>query len=167
MFSSVKILVRTALFLALAVLFPIIFHQFGLAGRVLLPMHIPVLLAGLLSGPISGVIVGLLAPSLSFALTGMPPPYAVPLMSVELPLYGLAAGLCYYRLRMNIYIALLAAMALGRVGFALALVVLGRFVNLPYGVEEYFQAAVVTGLPGILVQLALIPPVVAVIRRRR
>ena len=164
--ATPKMLVRTALFLALAVVFPIAFHQFGLGGRIFLPMHIPVLLAGFICGPVSGLIIGLLAPGISFVLTGMPPSYAVPLMSIELCLYGLAAGLFYFRLRMNVYVALLVALILGRIGFALGLVVLGLFLELPYGVETYFSAAVVTGLPGIIVQLVFIPPIVAAVMRR-
>jgi riboflavin transporter FmnP len=161
-----KLLVRTALFLALAVLFPIIFHQFGMAGRIFLPMHIPVLLAGCICGPLSGMIIGLLAPALSFALTAMPPSYAVPLMTVELSLYGLAAGLFYYRLRLNVYIALIVSLILGRIGFAIGLLVLGLFIELPYGVKTYFSISVVTGLPGIIVQLVFIPPIVAAVMRR-
>ena len=107
-----KIIVRTALFLALAVVFPIAFHQFGMAGRYFLPMHIPVLLAGFISGPISGAVTGLLAPGMSFALTGMPPSYAVPLMTLELCLYGLTAGLFYHKLRLNLYLALIVALIL-------------------------------------------------------
>ena len=161
-----KMIVRTALFLALAVLFPVVFHQFGMGGRIFLPMHIPVLLAGFLGGPISGIVVGLLAPALSFALTGMPPTYAVPLMSLELCLYGLTAGLFYYRLRMNIFIALLISLVLGRVGFAVGLLVLGLFIQLPYGIGTYFSVAVVAGIPGIIIQLVFIPPIVAAVMRR-
>ncbi len=159
-------LVRTALFLALAVLFPMIFHQFGMAGRIFLPMHIPVLLAGCICGPLSGMIIGLLAPALSFALTAMPPSYAVPLMTIELSLYGLAAGLFYYRLRLNVYIALIISLILGRIGFAIGLLILGLFIELPYGVRTYFSISVITGLPGIIIQLVVIPPIVAAVMRR-
>ena len=161
-----KLIVRTALFLALAVIFPIVFHQFGMGGRVFLPMHIPVLLAGFISGPVSGLIIGLLAPGLSFALTGMPPGYAVPLMTLELCLFGLTAGLFYYRLRLNVYIALIISLILGRIGFAIGLLILGLFLELPYGVKTYFSVAVMAGLPGIAVQLVFIPPIVAAVMRR-
>jgi riboflavin transporter FmnP len=162
-----KLIVRTALFLALAVIFPIAFHQFGLAGRMFLPMHIPVLLAGFICGPVSGMLVGLLSPGLSFLITGFPPTYAVPLMSIELPLYGLAAGLFYFRLRLNVFVAMGLTLIVGRLGFALGLLILGLFLELPYGVETYFKVAVVTGLPGILVQFVLLPPIVAAVMRRR
>lgn len=137
-----------------------------MAGRIFLPMHIPVLLAGFISGPVSGLLIGLLAPGLSFALTGMPPSYAVPLMTVELCMYGLAAGLFYFRLRLNIYVALIVSLVLGRIGFAIGLLILGLFIDLPYGVKTYFSVAVVTGLPGIVIQLVFIPPIVAAVMRR-
>lgn len=162
-----QLIVRSALFLALTVLLPIAFHQFGFAGRLFLPMHLTVLLAGFICGPVGGCLVGLAAPVISFLLTGMPPAYAVPLMSVELPLYGLAAGLSYEKLHLNIYIALIVSLIVGRLGFALALLVLGLLIELPYGVGTYFQAVVITGLPGIILQLVFIPPIVAALKRRR
>lgn len=157
----------TSLFLALAIILPIAFHQLGVAGRIFLPMHIPVLICGFVVGPLAGVIIGLIAPFLSHLLTSMPPAYAVPLMTMELPLYGLCAGLIYLKLRWNIYVALIAAMAVGRLAFALGLIILGRFVDLPYGPLEFFAAggAVVTGIPGIIIQIIIIPPIVAAIKR--
>jgi len=165
--SQARFITHIALYLALAVIIPIGFHAFGLGGRIFLPMHIPVLLAGFLVGPLCGLIVGLLAPGLSFLLTGMPPTYAVPLMSLELPIYGLIAGLFYKRLKMNIYIVLIISMILGRLVFALGLLVLGLFIKLPYTAAAFLSAggAVITGLPGIAVQLVLIPFIVASLRR--
>jgi riboflavin transporter FmnP len=167
MSPATRLIVRSALFLALTVLFPIVFHQFGLAGRLFLPMHLPVFLAGFICGPVGGFLVGLTAPVVSFLMTGMPPTYAVPLMSIELPLYGLAAGLTYYKMRMNIYVALIISMIVGRLGFALGLLIMGTFIELPYGISAYFKAVIVTGLPGIIIQLVFIPPIVAALMRRR
>jgi uncharacterized membrane protein len=165
----VQFVAHTALYLALAVLLPIGFHALGVVGRIFLPMHLPVLLAGFLAGPVSGLLVGILAPGLSHLLTGMPPTYAVPLMSTELPIYGLVAGIAYNRLRLNIYLALIIAMLLGRIMFGVSLFVLGIFIDLPYDAATFFSAggAVVTGLPGIIVQLVLIPIIVAAVKRQR
>ena len=159
---------HTALYLALSVLLPIGFHVFGMAGRIFLPMHIPVLLAGFLAGPQCGLIVGLLAPGLSHLLTGMPPTYAVPLMSLELPMYGLVAGITYRRLRLNIYLALIMAMIVGRLMFGVGLFVLGLIIDLPYSAAAFFAGggALWTGLPGIVVQIAVIPIIVAAVARR-
>ena len=162
-----KFITHTALFLALAVLLPIGFHQLGASGRIFLPMHIPPLLAGFLLGPASGMIVGVLAPGLSHLLTGMPPTYAVPLMSLELPMYGLVAGMAYKRLGINIYISLILAMIVGRIMFGLGLFGLGLFIDLPYTAAKFFSTggAIVSGLPGIAVQIIAIPILVAALKR--
>jgi niacin transporter len=158
---------HTALYLAIAIVLPIIFHQFGIAGRIFLPMHIPVLICGFVVGAWPGVIVGLMAPILSHLLTSMPPAYAVPLMSLELPLYGLTAGLTYKNWQLNIYLSLILSMIMGRLVFALGLLILGLFMALPYGPIQFFAAggAVMTGIPGIIVQLIIIPPLVTSIKR--
>ena len=165
--TKTRFISHTALFLALAILLPVGFHTFGASGRIFLPMHIPPLLAGFLIGPLSGVIVGILAPGLSHLLTGMPPTYAVPLMSLELPIYGLVAGMAYKRLNLNIYISLIAALLFGRLMFAFGLLVLGLFMNLPYGASEFIAggAALVHSLPGVIIQIALVPVLVASLKR--
>lgn len=168
--SRTQWITQTGLFLALALVLPISLHVLGdLSGRIFLPMHIPVLLAGFLIGPAGGLVVGLLAPVLGHLMTGMPPSLAVPLMSLELPLYGLVAGLAYNRLKINIVVALIIALVVGRLMFGLGLVILGMFMELPYDTVFFFSSVgpIVTGLPGIAIQLFLIPILVAAIRRRR
>jgi uncharacterized membrane protein len=151
-----KDITLTALFITLGITVPIVFHQIALAGRVFSPMHIPVFLAGIFVGPISGLIVGLICPVLSFLLTGMPPPYAVPLMSLELPVYGVTIGILIRVIKYPV-ISLLLAMILGRLAFALGLFLFGMFLSLPYGPEAFIKVSVITGLPGIAIQLILIP----------
>lgn len=167
--SRTRWIAQSALFLALALILPAGLHAFGIGGRVFLPMHIPVLLAGMIIGPVSGLVVGLLAPALGHLMTGMPPSYAVPLMSLELPIYGLIAGLAYKRLKLNVYISLLAAMLFGRLMFAGGLLILGLFMDLPYTATAFFAAGgpMLQGLPGIVIQIFLVPVIVAAIKRRR
>src|SRR5690554_7579662 len=93
---TTKQLVLTALFLAIGILLPMVFHSFGISGLVFLPMHIPVLLCGLVCGCRLGGIVGLILPSISLLLTARPPLYPLRIsMALELARYGLAAGLLY------------------------------------------------------------------------
>lgn len=153
----------TGLFITLGVVLPIVFHQFALAGRIFSPMHIPVFLAGIFVGPASGLIVGLICPALSFLLTGMPPPYAVPLMSLELPVYGISIGILIRIIKLPI-ISLLVAMILGRLAFALGLFLFGLFLSLPYGPREFIKISVITGLPGIAIQLILVPLLIEAIQ---
>lgn len=118
-------------------------------------------------GPFSGLIVGLLGPFISHLLTGMPPTYAVPLMTMELAIYGLITGLTYKKLKMNIYLALVISMIFGRLAFALGLVVMGLFIELPYGPMQFLAGGIIlTGWPGILLQLIVIPPAVASLNYR-
>jgi len=151
-----KDITLTALFITLGVTLPIVFHQVALAGRIFSPMHIPVFLAGIFVGPVSGLIVGLVCPGMSFLLTGMPPPYAIPLMSLELPVYGVSMGILIRVIKFPV-LSLLLAMILGRLAFALGLFVFGLFLSLPYGPEAFIKVSVITGLPGIAIQLILIP----------
>ena len=158
-----KDITLTALFITLGITLPIVFHQVALSGRIFSPMHIPVFLAGIFAGPASGLIVGLVCPLLSFLLTGMPPPYAVPLMSLELPVYGVSVGLLIRIVKLPV-LSLMLAMILGRLAFALGLFIFGMFLSLPYGPEAFIKVSVITGLPGIALQLILIPLLVETVR---
>jgi thiamine transporter ThiT len=75
-----KDLVKAALFLALGIILPYIFHmEGGMGGQMFLPMHIPVLLCGFILGERYGLLVGILTPVLNSVITGMPPIYPVAL----------------------------------------------------------------------------------------
>jgi len=170
--STTRKLVVTALLIALCVVLPMAFHiiPYGLAGRALLPMHIPVLLAGLVVGWKYGLIVGITGPLLSSVLTGMPPMgIAVPMM-VELGVYGLVAGVMIEIIRtkrasLDLYICLIIAMLAGRVvaGIAQAF----YFFEGAYTWELWTSAYFVTALPGLVIQLAFIPSVVMALERER
>jgi len=163
--------ITAAMLIALCVVFPMAFHAVGpIAGRTLLPMHIPVLLAGLICGPILGLIVGLVGPLLSSLITGMPPMGIVPLMMIELGTYGLVAGIVIKlvhtrRLSVDLYISLLAAMLVGRVvaGIAQAVYFYGGTYLIGAWITSYF----VTSLPGLVIQLLLIPSLIIALERER
>ena len=154
---SAKQISLSGLFISLGIVVPFLFHQFGLAGRIFSPMHFPVFFAGILIGPWSGAIVGFLSPILSFFLTGMPPPYAVPLMALELPVYGLTIGLFCRYLKAPLIVNLLVSMVAGRIAFALGIFIMGAFVKLPVSFISFLEASFITGLPGIFLQLIIIP----------
>ena len=155
--QKTKPLVLAALFLALGVVFPQLFHAIG-AGPVFLPMHIPVLLCGLICGWQYGGICGLVVPLLSSLLAGMPPLWPTcPSMMLELCAYGLLTGLLYRKLRLNVYAALVAAMLGGRVVSGLANALFMGLADKPYGFSAFLSGAFATALPGIVVQLVLVP----------
>lgn len=154
-------LVTSAVLIAFGVLLPMVFHLFGVMGIVFLPMHIPVLIAGLFLGSKAGFLTGLLTPILSSFTTGMPPIMPMlPAMAAELSVYGLAGGYLHHRKRLPLILSLISAMVLGRI----AGVAMVHVMVLAFGIRlqpvTYLKGAVLTGFPGIIIQLILIPLIV-------
>ncbi len=130
----------------------------GINGKVFLPMHIPVLLAGFVLGTRYGLLVGGLAPIINFLVSGMPPVPYMYAMIFELAAYGLLAGWLFSRL--NLLVSLLGAMLGGRVIFGLA----GWFI-LQKAPFLLIKGSVMTGLVGIVLQLVLVPVLVKALER--
>ncbi|MCL2822334.1 MAG: ECF transporter S component [Firmicutes bacterium] len=168
--SQTKRAVFCAVFVAFGVLLPFVTaHAYGpptpgvpSAGQIFLPMHLPVLLCGLLLGPLYGLACGVLSPVLSSLTTGMPVPYPMlPIMIVELAIYGAASGLLHKKFKLPLPISLPLTLVLGRVGYGLAwLVLLGlnsAGITQTNRVAPTVFAAIATGAPGVAIQLVLIP----------
>ena len=151
--------------LAAGVLLPQVFHLLGgaQAGGMFLPMHFPVIIGGFFLGPVYGLLLGVLTPVLSFLLTGMPPAAKLAFMVLELATYGGACGL--FHRKMNLHLSLVLAMLAGRAVYALSLFVAGNLLHLNVPAVGAVTAAVVTGLPGITLQLILIPALEPLLRR--
>lgn len=161
--DQIRRLVYAAMCVALGVVLPVAFHSVPNAGSVILPMHIPVLLCGLLCGWPYGLACGILAPLFSSLFTGMPPMAYLPSMLFELAAYGLAAGLLTQFIhtgkRMaDIYIQLVGAMLAGRIVYG----VLNAFIFSvgKYSLAIFVSGAFVTALPGIVIQLVLLPAII-------
>ena len=162
-FSNAKLvkLILSAMFLAIALVLPFLTGQIPQIGGALCPMHLPVLLCGFFCGPWFALAVGAIAPLLRFLLFGMPPliPSGVA-MSFELAAYGLASGLLYRHLpmkRCSVYISLLSAMLAGRIVWAAARIVLYGLGASEFGWSAFLAGAFLNAVPGIIVQIVLIP----------
>lgn len=162
-----KKITYSALYIALGIMVPLAFHLFGL-GPSFLPMHIPVLLSGFHLGPAAGLMCGLITPVLSHLAIGMPPlsPPMLPLMMVELPVYGFTAGLLYKTYGLNIWISLIASMILGRLGAGLTGWLLSGLFHLAIPPQAYLLGSLLIGLPGIVLQLLLVPVFVRLLKGR-
>jgi uncharacterized membrane protein len=159
--TTVKKMVTTAICTALCVVLPIAFHAIPNAGSVLLPMHIPVLLCGLICGWPYGLVCGLLGPFLS-SFTGMPPLAVLPGMMVECGIYGLVTGLMMRYIRTgkpvaDLYISMVTAMLLGRTVAGLAKALIFTPGTAPFA---WVTTSLVMGIPGIIVQLVVMPMLV-------
>ena len=141
------------MFFALGLVLPFLTGQIPAIGSMLLPMHLPVFLCALICGWQYAAMIGVALPIIRSLLFTMPPmfPTAVA-MAFELLTYGLITGLVYLLFKrkniLSVYISLIAGM------------LAGRFV---WGVVQYILlAAFIAGaftnaVPGIIVQLVLIP----------
>lgn len=167
--TPVKRIVLAALCVALCVILPMAFHAVPDGGSIFLPMHIPVLICGLVCGWPYGFLCGLMGPALSSLMTMMPPAAYLPAMMVECGVYGLVSGLMLKfvhtrNTRLDLYLALVTAMIAGRVvsGIAKALI-----FNPGITFVYWITASFVTALPGIVIQLVLIPLLVSLLMKAK
>ena len=166
--TAVKRLVMTAICAALCVVLPLVFHWIPNAGSVILPMHIPVLLCGLVCGWPYGFVCGLIGPFLS-SFTGMPPMSILPSMMLECGVYGLVSGAMMRLVRTgkpvgDLYISMVTAMILGRVVSGLAKSLIFTPGVAPFA---WVTTSLVTGIPGIVIQLVIMPVLVLSLTRAK
>lgn len=157
---NLKKIIITSFMIAIGIILPVAMHTLPNAGKVFLPMHIPIFIAGLICGGFYGFVCGILTPLLSSILTGMPTGVYLPLMIFELATYGAVAGILFKTITtknkdFNLYISLIIAMIAGRIVFG----VLNALVfNVgEYSLQIWLTSAFVTSLPGIILQIAIIP----------
>ena len=127
---------------------------------VVLPMQLCVLFCGLLCGPAYGLSCGALCPVFSNMIFGAPSLSALPVSLCLCALYGFLAGLLVCLLRsgwcwINVYAALIGAILLGRGIEGL----LHAFLLRPgaYSWWIWAQESFVIPLPGLIIQLAVLP----------
>lgn len=153
------------LFLALAVLIPMVFHLAGIAGQIFLPMHIPVILCGFICGKKYGLLIGAIAPLINTMILGMPILYPIGIAMVfELAAYGFFAGWLYQKSK-RVLPALIGAMILGRI----VRIIATYLITVPFGATFIFKglltAILVTSIWGIIIQIIFIPLVITAYNR--
>jgi hypothetical protein len=105
-------------------------------------------------------------PFLRFFLFGVPlTPIEAAAMSAELLTYGLVSGLIYSMFQNKgfgaVYDSLITAMLAGRIVWGLASALLFFLFGGEFAFGIFFSSAFVTALPGIILQLAIIPAIVS------
>lgn len=162
--KNVKKLVTAGVCLALCLLLPFLTGQIPSIGNMLLPMHLPVLICGFLCGPVYGLAVGFIAPLLRNLIFGMPPVIPIGLaMAFELAAYGLLTGLLHQLLpkkTVHLYTSLVGAMLGGRVVWGIAAFLIHSALGNAFTWQMFAAGAFLNAVPGILIQLILIPPVI-------
>lgn len=161
-------LTYAALFLAIALVLPFLTGQIPQIGSMLCPMHIPALLCGFVCGWPWGLAVGFAAPLLRSVIFGMPPIFTAISMAFELGVYGMSAGIFYHILPKKtwaIYVSLLISMVLGRIAWGIIRFVLSGLQNTQFNLSLFLTGAVTSAVPGIILQLILIPIIVILLER--
>ena len=169
--ASVEKLTLSAVFLALGIVLPFLTGQIPAVGNMLLPMHIPVLLCGFVCGWQWGLLTGFVLPIMRSALFSMPPmmPTAVA-MAFEMAVYGAVTGLLYQKLSKNmasVYISLVGAMIAGRLVWGAVSIVLYGIVGKAFGWQIFLGGALLNAVPGIILQLVLIPVIIFTLKRAK
>jgi thiamine transporter ThiT len=168
--TPVQKLTLSALFMAMGLVLPFLTGQIPQIGSMLLPMHIPVLFCGLICGWQYGGLVGFVVPLLRSVLFGMPPMYPTAFaMAFELATYGILTGVLYSRFRKQnvatLYISLIGAMVGGRIVWGVVRVIQSGVAGSAFTWELFLAGAVLNAIPGIVLQLVLIPVVMVALDR--
>jgi len=154
-----KDLLLGGLFLALAIALPVLFHALGL-GKAFLPMFFPIIISGFFLSLPAALAVGLLSPLTSALLTGMPPfypPIAFIMMLEGFFLAGLPV-LLYQRFKISLWPTLITTILVDRLLLLGSVLVVAKWLDLP---EKIWGAAsLIEGIPGVLLILLLVPPLV-------
>jgi len=168
--QTAKNMTLAAMFLAIGLMLPFLTGQIREIGNMLLPMHIPVLLCGLICGWRYGMVVGLILPPLRFMLFGMPVLFPIGIaMAFELATYGFVIGFLYnhsrWRCVFSLYRSLIAAMVCGRVVWGAVRVLLTGVASEAFTWQMFMTGALLNAIPGIILQLILIPSIMVALNR--
>ena len=165
-----KFILNIILAVASAVALPQMFHAFGillgvgpLSGQMFLPMYIPVLVAGFFAGPWVGVAAGILSPVISSFFFGMPAFALLPFMILELAFFGYCAGL-FSKTKWNIVIKVLAAQFCARALRLVAVAVVAMIVGNNSSIISTLEIFLI-GLPGIALQLLVVPFIYRLVKK--
>lgn len=169
--NSLINLALSAVFLALAYVLPFFTGQIQQIGSMLCPMHIPVFLCGFVCGAPWGMAAGFIAPLLRSLTLGMPVlfPQAVA-MAFELAVYGLVSGIMHRvfpRKKSCIYLSLLIAMIAGRLVWGLVQFLCMGLDPSQFSFASFWAGAVTNALPGIVLQIIIVPVAVMLIEKRK
>ncbi len=154
-----------------ALILPYIVHFVGrltgvgsIYGKMLLPMHLPIILVGFLSGPLCGSISGILAPLINYLLIGMPNNSEVLFMMIELSAYGTVAGIIK-EYKWNMFLKVLFVQLSGRICKVIATVFLNNVLNYKIVELSSIFLTIKNGVYGIALQLIIVPLFIRLIKK--
>lgn len=162
--KKAKYMVGTLILSGIGIALPRIFHILAgsKAGATFLPMHIAVLIAALVFGTLSSSVVAGSSVIGSYLVTGMPTLARLPYMLIELIIYAVLLNIL--NKKFNSYVSLLTTIILGRLFYAGVLFTAIHMLGFQaYGISVI--QSVITGLPGIVIQLICVPFIAKAIKK--
>lgn len=170
--KELKNIILSALFISIGLILPFFTGQMREIGKMLLPMHIPVILCGFICGWQYGLIVGGGLPLLRSLLFGMPIMYPNAVaMAFELATYGVVVGFLYSRSEhkciKSVYASMILAMISGRIVWGITEVILLGIGANGFTLKMFIAGAFLEAVPGIILQLVLIPIILVALRKAK
>ena len=171
MSKNIKKLTYSALLICVGILLPFLSASSQELGNMLCLMHIPVLLCGFICGWQWGLVAGFLTPLLRSCIVGAPMmfPTAVT-MAFELAAYGMICGLLYKlfpKKNQFIYLSLIISMLAGRCVWGAAMLLISGISGGTFAFSTFVSVGFVTAIPGIIIQLVVIPILVMVLKKTK
>lgn len=163
--NKIRQIPLTSLFIAFGVVIPQFFHLFGL-GSTFLPMFIPVMIGSMFLTFQFAAILGILTPIISWFITGMPPvvPPILPIMIIELLGVSLSISFIKVHLKKSFWLAMFTAIIIDRIILFFIVSAVAPLFELNHPI--FSLAIVAGGLPGILLQIILIPIVMRLLEKK-
>lgn len=163
-------LLLSAMFLGIGLVLPFLTGQIQQIGNMLLPMHLPVILCGLICGWQYGLTVGAILPVMRSLIFTMPALYPTAIaMSFELATYGFVVGILFtyakWQCVRSLYRCLILAMISGRVVFGTVMALLMGINGELFTLEAFISTAFINAVPGIILQLILVPVIMLALDR--
>lgn len=156
--------------IALGMVLPFLTGQIPEVGSALSPLHIPALIAGFTVGPVWGTLCAFVIPILRSAVFGMPHMFPMACtMAFEMAAYAAVGGILWHFLPkkpLYLYLSQIGAMVIGRAVYGAMFALFT--VNIPgdsYTFAAFIVGCFVEAVPGIVLHLVLVPPVVMALRR--
>ena len=141
--KTMRRLTYSAVYLAIAMVLPMLTGHVPEIGAMLCPMHIPALLCGFVCGWPWGLAAGFISPLLRSGI-----------MYRALP-----------RKKWCIYLSLITAMVAGRIVWGGVQFALAGLRGTKFSLSLFMAGAVTTAIPGIILQLVLIPVLVMMMEK--
>ncbi len=169
-YNKTRRIILSSVLLSLGLVLPLFTAQIKEIGDSLLPMHLPVMLCGLMCGWGYGTTVGFCMPFLRSLIFSMPPIYPNAVwMALELATYGFVIGFIYNKKTDKslfwIYFSLICSMISGRIVWGITKLILLGVKGTAFTFTSFIMGGFVDALPGIVLQLILIPIFITIILR--